>query len=47
MSAPSKKKVRLAFISAARGDAPAPCLADEALEDLRVAREYIRLLRAG
>jgi predicted dehydrogenase len=34
-----------AFISAVRGDAPAPCLADEALEDLRVAREYIRLLR--
>ena len=31
------------FLSAIRGDAPPPCGVDEALEDLRVAREYIRL----
>lgn len=35
----------LHFIKAVRGEAPAPCLAPEALEDLRVAREYIRLLK--
>jgi predicted dehydrogenase len=35
----------LAFLRAVRGEAPAPCLAPEALEDLRVARQYIRLLR--
>jgi hypothetical protein len=35
----------LNFIKAVRGDAPAPCLAPEALEDIRVAREYIRLLK--
>ena len=35
----------LNFIKAIRGEAPAPCLAAEALEDLRVAREYIRLLK--
>ncbi|MFI5357372.1 MAG: Gfo/Idh/MocA family protein [Opitutales bacterium] len=35
----------LNFIKAVRGDAPAPCLAPEALEDLRVARDYIRLLK--
>lgn len=35
----------LNFIKAVRGDAPAPCLAPEALEDLRTAREYIRLLK--
>jgi predicted dehydrogenase len=34
----------LNFIKAVRGDAPAPCLAQEALEDLRIARDYIRLL---
>ena len=33
-----------AFLRAVRGESPAPCLAPEALEDLRVAREYIRLL---
>ncbi|MBC8075632.1 MAG: Gfo/Idh/MocA family oxidoreductase [Chloroflexales bacterium] len=33
----------LNFIRAIRGEAPPPCAADEALEDLRVAREYIRL----
>ncbi len=37
----------LAFIKAVRGEAPAPCLAEEALEDLKVAREYIRLLKEG
>ena len=35
----------LNFIKAVRGEAPAPCLAPEALEDLRIAREYIRLLK--
>jgi predicted dehydrogenase len=35
----------LNFIKAVRGDQPAPCLAPEALEDLRVARDYIRLLK--
>lgn len=34
----------LAFIKAVRGDAPAPCLAAEALEDIRMARDYIRML---
>lgn len=32
----------LNFIKAVRGEAPAPCLAPEALKDLRTAREYIR-----
>ena len=32
------------FINAIRGEADPPCNAAEALEDLRVAREYIRLL---
>jgi len=32
------------FLKAVRGEMPAPCLAAEALEDLKVAREYIRLL---
>lgn len=35
----------LNFIKAIRGEQPAPCLAPEALEDLRVARDYIRLLK--
>lgn len=35
----------LNFIKAVRGEAPAPCLAPEALEDIRIAREYIRLLK--
>ncbi len=35
----------LNFIKAVRGEAPAPCLAQEALEDIRIAREYIRLLK--
>ena len=34
----------LNFIKFARGDAPATCEAAEALDDLRVARDYIRLL---
>lgn len=32
------------FIAAIRGERPAPCEAAEAVEDLRVARDYIRLL---
>jgi predicted dehydrogenase len=36
-----------AFIKAVRGEAPAPCLAPEALEDLKVAREYFRLLKGA
>ena len=32
------------FINAIRGETKPPCQAAEALEDLRVAREYIRLL---
>lgn len=35
----------LNFIRAVRGEAPAPCLAAEGLEDIRIAREYIRLLK--
>lgn len=35
----------LNFIKAVRGEAPAPCLAPEALEDLRIARDYIRHLK--
>jgi len=34
----------LNFLQAVRGEAPAPCLAPEAFADLRVARDYIRLL---
>jgi len=34
----------LAFIKAVRGEAPAPCLAAEALEDIRMARDYIRMM---
>jgi predicted dehydrogenase len=32
------------FISAIKGEAEPPCKSEEALEDLKVAREYIRLL---
>ncbi len=32
-----------AFVQAIRGEAPPPCDATEALADLRVAREYLRL----
>lgn len=35
----------LNFIKAVRGEAPAPCLAPEALEDIKIARDYIRLLK--
>ncbi len=31
------------FVAAIQGEAPPPCEAAEALEDLKVAREYIRL----
>jgi predicted dehydrogenase len=37
----------LAFLRAVRGEAPAPCLAPEALEDLRVARQYITALQGA
>ena len=33
------------FVRAVKGEAKPPCEAEEALEDLRVARQYIRLLR--
>lgn len=32
------------FVRAVRGEAPAPCLADEALRDLQIARDYFFLL---
>jgi predicted dehydrogenase len=38
------KKQALNFVDFVRGTAPAPCEAAEALEDLKIAREYIRLL---
>lgn len=34
------------FLAAVRGERPAPCSAPEALEDLKLARNYIRLLEA-
>lgn len=33
------------FIAAVRGERPAPCDSKEALEDLKLAREYIRLMQ--
>jgi len=33
------------FLAAVRGERPAPCLAREALEDLKIARDYIRMLK--
>jgi predicted dehydrogenase len=39
------KNQALNFIKAVRGEALAPCLAPEALQDLRAARDYIRLLK--
>ena len=39
------KNQALNFIKAVRGESPAPCLAPEALQDLRIARDYIRLLK--
>ncbi len=38
------KRQALNFLNFVRGTAPAPCEAEEALEDLKIAREYIRLL---
>ncbi len=32
------------FLAAVRGERPAPCVAKEALEDLKVARQYIKLV---
>jgi len=40
MSAMRKQAIN--FLAAVRGDAPAPCVAKEALEDLKIARDYIR-----
>ena len=37
----------LNFIKAVRGEAPAPCLAPEALADIKIARDYIRLLKGN
>jgi predicted dehydrogenase len=37
----------LNFIKAVRGESPAPCLAPEALADLRIARDYIRLVKGA
>ncbi len=34
------------FVAAIKGEAPPPCEAAEALEDLKVARDYIRMLKA-
>ncbi len=39
------KNQALNFIKAVRGEAPAPCLGPEALQDLHIAREYLRLLK--
>ena len=41
----SMRNQALSFIKAVRGEAPATCLAPEALQDLRLARDYIRLLK--
>jgi len=35
------------FVRAVQGEGEPPCAADEALEDLRVARDYIRMLRGA
>jgi len=35
------------FVRAIRGEIKPPCEAHEAMEDLKVAREYIRLLKGG
>ncbi len=39
----SMRNQAINFIAAVKGERPAPCLADEAVEDLKVARDYIRL----
>jgi hypothetical protein len=33
------------FVAAVRGEIEPPCKAEEALEDLKVAREYLRILK--
>ncbi|MSS71063.1 MAG: Gfo/Idh/MocA family oxidoreductase [Candidatus Latescibacteria bacterium] len=35
------------FVRAIRGEAPPPCDSEEALEDLKVAREYMRMLKSS
>jgi hypothetical protein len=35
------------FVAAIRGDRKPPCEAAEALEDLKIAREYIRLWKGA
>lgn len=44
-SVSSMRQQAVNFIRAIRGEAPPPCDAKEALEDLKVARQYIRLLK--
>lgn len=39
------KQQAINFVEFVRGNAPAPCEAPEALDDLKVARDYIRLLK--
>lgn len=39
------KKQAINFIAAVKGERPAPCTADEAVEDLKIARDYIRMKR--
>ena len=41
----SMRQQAMNFLAAVRGEAPPPAGAQEALEDLRVARDYLRLLR--
>ncbi len=41
----SMRQQAVNFLLAIRGKAPPPCDAEEALEDLRVAREYVRLFK--
>ena len=43
----SMKQQALNFIRAVKGEAKPPCEAAEALEDLRLARDYLRLLRGA
>lgn len=39
------RKQAMNFIAAVRGERPAPCESKEALEDLKLARDYIRLMQ--
>jgi hypothetical protein len=41
------KQQAINFVSAIKGETKPPCEAEEALEDLRMARDYIRLLRGA